>query len=50
MKPILDFFHSIDPILGAFIATSFTWLVTAAGAGLVFFFGNASRKWLDGIL
>lgn len=50
MKPILDFFSSIDPVLAAFIATTFTWLVTAAGASLVFFFGNASRKWLDGML
>ena len=50
MDTILAYFASIDPILGAFIATSFTWLVTAAGAGLVFFFGNASRKWLDGML
>jgi len=50
MNPILDFFGRIDPVMGAFIATTFTWLVTAAGASLVFFFGNASRKWLDGML
>lgn len=50
METILDFFSSIDPVLGAFIATMFTWVVTAAGASLVFFFGNASRKWLDGML
>ncbi|MEZ4791669.1 MAG: ZIP family metal transporter [Flavobacteriales bacterium] len=50
MNEVLDFFGSIDPILGAFLATTFTWLVTAAGASLVFFFGHASRKWLDGML
>ena len=44
------YFESIDPVLAAFLATTFTWLVTAAGASLVFFFGNASRKWLDGML
>ncbi|MBL7952487.1 MAG: ZIP family metal transporter [Flavobacteriales bacterium] len=44
------FLAGIDPILAAFLATTFTWLVTAAGASLVFFFGNASRKWLDGML
>lgn len=40
----------MDPVLGALLATTFTWLVTAAGASLVFFFGNASRRWLDGML
>jgi hypothetical protein len=28
MERILDFFQHIDPILGALIATVFTWLVT----------------------
>lgn len=50
MNEILSFFSSIDPVLGAFIATTFTWFVTAAGSSLVFFFGNASRKWLDAML
>lgn len=34
----------------ALVATTFTWLVTAAGAATVFFFKTASRKWLDGML
>lgn len=34
----------------ALIATTFTWLVTAAGAALVFLFKDLSRKWLDGML
>lgn len=50
MNTIINWFASIDPILAAFIATCFTWFVTAAGASLVFFFGNASRKWLDAML
>jgi ZIP family zinc transporter len=50
MNELLAFFERIDPVLGAFIATTFTWLVTAAGASLVFFFGSATRKWLDGML
>ena len=50
MESLTGFFASIDPVLAAFIATSGTWGLTAAGASLVFFFGNASRKWLDGML
>ncbi|MBK6368901.1 MAG: ZIP family metal transporter [Flavobacteriales bacterium] len=50
MKEILSFFEGTDPVLGAFIATMFTWFVTAAGASVVFFFKNLSRKWLDGML
>lgn len=34
----------------ALYATTFTWFVTAAGASLVFFIKNLSRKWLDGML
>ncbi len=50
MKSIVEFFASIDPVLAAFIATSFTWLVTAAGASLVFFFKTLHRAWLDAML
>jgi zinc transporter, ZIP family len=50
MGTILSFFERIDPVMGAFIATTFTWLVTASGSALVFVVGNASRKWLDGML
>ncbi len=38
------------PIVAALLATTFTWLVTASGAALVFFFRDLSRKWLDGML
>lgn len=50
MHKIIEFFESIDPVWGALIATTFTWLVTAAGASLVFFFKSMSRKVLDGML
>lgn len=50
MDSIVDFFKGIDPILAAFIATTFTWLVTAAGASLVFFFKTLHRGWLDAML
>ena len=50
MESIINFFRGIDPILAAFIATTFTWLVTAAGASLVFFFKTMHRGWLDGML
>lgn len=47
---IVAYFESIDPILAAFYATVFTWLLTAAGASLVFFFKSMNRKALDGML
>ncbi|MCB0809568.1 MAG: ZIP family metal transporter, partial [Flavobacteriales bacterium] len=50
METILRFFESIDPVWGALLATTFTWLVTAAGAAVVFFFKTLSRTWLDGML
>ncbi len=39
-----------NPVLQAFLATCFTWLVTAAGSGLVFAFRSLNRKVLDGML
>ena len=50
MDKILTFFESIDPITGAFIATLFTWGLTALGASLVFFVKNMNRILLDGLL
>lgn len=37
METLEKFFSGIDPVVAALIATTFTWLVTAAGAALVFF-------------
>jgi len=39
-----------NPILQAFCAGLFTWILTAIGAGLVFFFKSANRKLLDASL
>lgn len=47
---VINFFTSINPIVAALLATTFTWLVTAAGASLVFLFKDLSRSWLDGML
>ena len=46
-----EFFISLEsPILQALCAGLFTWIATAIGAGLVFFFGSANRKLLDAAL
>ncbi|MEZ4687847.1 MAG: ZIP family metal transporter [Bacteroidia bacterium] len=50
MDAVLAFFESIDPILAALIATTFTWLLTAAGAALVFLFRGMNRGLLDSML
>ena len=38
LDSIIQYFESIDPILAALYASLFTWILTAAGASLVFFF------------
>jgi ZIP family zinc transporter len=50
MQEILDFFGRTDPVLGALIATTFTWVVTAAGASVVLLVPNMSRQALDAML
>lgn len=50
MRELEVFLKSIDPVYAALIATTFTWLVTAAGASLVFFFKTLHRGILDGML
>ncbi len=50
MKSIEHFFLHTDPVTAALIATTFTWLLTAAGAALVFFFKTLHRGLLDGML
>jgi ZIP family zinc transporter len=47
---LIDFFSGLSPIYQALVATLFTWLVTAAGAALVFFFKSINRKTLDAML
>lgn len=50
MKTLEQFFSDIDPVLAAFLATTFCWMLTAAGASLVFFFKKMHRGLLDGML
>lgn len=50
MEQVEKFFVEIGPIWSALLATTFTWLVTAAGASVVFFFKTMHRGVLDGML
>tara|TARA_B100000686_G_C16806734_1_gene991661 strand:+ start:7658 stop:8473 length:816 start_codon:yes stop_codon:yes gene_type:complete len=50
MESILSFFESLNPIMAAFIATVFTWALTALGAAFVFVFRSMNRAFLDGML
>ncbi len=47
MKSWLLGFH---PVVQALLATIFTWLMTAAGAAMVFFFKSVKQKMMDGML
>lgn len=47
---MLDGFSQMSPMLQAFLATLFTWFVTALGASLVFFFKEIERRVLDAML
>ncbi len=46
----MEWFKSLSPIYQALVATIFTWLVTAAGAALVFFFKGFNKKVLNAML
>lgn len=50
MQEIYNYFKDLHPVVAALIATTFTWLLTAAGASLVFFFKKANRGVLDAML
>ena len=47
---VVAYFEQIDPVLAAFIATVFTWSLTALGASVVFLFKTMNRKVLNGML
>lgn len=49
-EQLVQYFSDIDPVLAALYATTFTWLLTAAGASLVFFFKSMNRGVLDAML
>lgn len=50
MNTLVEFFEGIGPVTAALIATTFTWLVTAAGASFVFFFKTMHRGVFDAML
>lgn len=50
LETIIQYFESINPVLAAFYASLFTWILTAFGASLVFFFNKMNRGLLDGML
>ncbi len=45
-----DYLLSLHPVVQAFLATLFTWLMTALGAATVFTTQDVSRRTLDGML
>ncbi len=47
---MFDFFLELNPVMQAFLATLFTWGVTAAGAALVFLKKTINQKLLDAML
>ena len=46
----MDFLHHFNPVTQTFMATLFTWGVTAAGAALVFFTSAVNEKLMDSML
>ncbi|MCM3569494.1 ZIP family metal transporter [Neobacillus mesonae] len=47
---MIDFFQTFNPIVQAFIATLFTWGMTAIGAALVFATKTVNQRLMDGML
>ena len=47
---IIDLLEKFSPVTQALIATLYTWLLTALGPSVVFFFKTINRKVLDGML
>jgi ZIP family zinc transporter len=46
----MEHLADLNPVLQAFLATCFTWFVTALGASAVFLFRSVKREVLDGML
>lgn len=46
----MEWFSNLSPILQGFLATLFTWSVTALGAAVVFFFKNFDKRILNTML
>lgn len=50
MEQLYQWFLGLTPVMQALIATTGTWLLTAAGASLIFFVKTMNRQLLDGML
>lgn len=50
MNRLVQWFYDISPLWQALLATTFTWLVTAAGAATVLFLRKPTQKFMDGAL
>ena len=50
MQQVIEFFETLHPLMQGFIAACFTWLLTALGAAVVFFFKDFKRSVLDMML
>jgi len=50
MTSLTDRLLELDPVLLALMATTFTWLVTAFGSSMVFFFKTINKKILNSML
>jgi len=47
---LINYLQNLNPILLAFLATLFTWLITALGAAMVFLFKTINKKLLNAML
>ncbi len=47
---MVEFFENLSPVVAALIGTSFTYIMTVAGAGMVFPFKKINQKVLNGML
>lgn len=47
---MFSFFMSLNPVIQAFIAGIFTFLITVLGSAVVFFFKKINKNFLDGML
>ncbi len=50
MEAIIFWFKGLHPVSQAFLATCFTWLVTALGAAMIFIFKDINRRLFDGLM
>ena len=47
---MIEYFLSLNHIVQAFLATTFTFLITVLGAAIVFFFRKINKTFMDGML